>query len=83
MSKEKRVKELLFYLSNNKDFVEADEIASLLKVSTKTVYRLVRDINAMNETPIIISKRGMGYKLISSSYLSNDNSEAKNVEIKS
>lgn len=77
MNQEKRAKELLFYLSNNKDFVEADEIASLLKVSTKTVYRLVRDINAMNETPIIISKRGMGYKLISSSYLSNDNSEDK------
>lgn len=77
MSREKRVKELLFYLSNNKDFVEADEIASLLKVSTKTVYRLVRDINAMNETPIIVSKRGMGYKLISSSYLRNDNSEDK------
>lgn len=68
MKKNKRTKELLFYLSNNKGFVQAEEIASLLHVSKKTVYRLIHEIDTASEVPVIISKRGMGYKINSSSY---------------
>ncbi|WP_195922522.1 BglG family transcription antiterminator [Lactobacillus crispatus] len=75
MNKEKRTKELLFYLSNNKDFVQAEEIASLLHVSKKTVYRLIRDINVTSESPIIISKRGLGYKINSYSHFKKNSEE--------
>lgn len=83
MNKNKRTKELLFYLSNNKDFVQAEEIASLLHVSKKTVYRLVRDINAESQSPVIVSQRGMGYKLSSYSYFkkNNESGNRKSVNI--
>lgn len=78
MIKNIRTKELLFYLSNNKEFVQAEEIASLLNVSKKTVYRLIHDINAESKYPIIISKRGMGYKINPQNYSKENNNDAIN-----
>lgn len=71
MNNSTRINELIFYLTNNNDFVQADELASYLHVSTKTVYRLIKKINQKNDTPLIVSQRGAGFKLNYQHYIQN------------
>ena len=71
MKDSKRINELIFYLTNNNEFIQAEEIASFLHVSKKTVYRLVKKINDENSAPLIISQRGAGYKLNYQYYMQN------------
>lgn len=63
LKKSKRIEELLFYLSNTNGFVQARELARLLHISEKTVYRMINEINEEKSPPLIISKRGLGYKI--------------------
>ena len=60
----KREQEIITALYRAKDFVSAEEIAELLKVSTKTVYREVKDISAKLEQNVTIEKcPGKGFRL--------------------
>lgn len=57
-------KSLINYLLNRRDYVSGQELSEALDVSTKTVSRLVRQINGQyGERPIIFSQRGRGYRL--------------------
>lgn len=55
---------LIDYLLNRLDFVSGAELSDMLGVSTKTVARLVKQINAQqDDCTIIESQRGRGYRL--------------------
>ena len=57
-------KSLINYLLNRCDFVSGQELSATLDVSTKTVSRIVKQINDQYENgPIIESQRGRGYRL--------------------
>lgn len=43
--------------------ITADVLAKKLGISTKTVYRAVKEINSKLSEPLIISRRGLGYSL--------------------
>lgn len=56
------------YLNERNEYVTSNELAVLLKVSTKTITRYIDDINyyIKNYNVEICSSRGMGYKIIGS-----------------
>jgi activator of the mannose operon, transcriptional antiterminator len=55
---------LIDYLLNRRDFVSGSELSDMLGVSTKTVARLVKQINSQQDgCTIIESQRGRGYRL--------------------
>lgn len=59
-----RENKLKLLLSKQRDYMTSEELASLLNISTKTVYRLIKKIN--DEFPngtLILSEKGRGYKL--------------------
>ncbi|SFM14942.1 BglG family transcription antiterminator [Salibacterium qingdaonense] len=59
-----RKEKLLLFLSNNQDYVTADELADILQTSQKTVYRLIKKINEEStEHSMIVSEKGRGYTL--------------------
>lgn len=61
---------LINYLLKNKDYVAGAELSTMLGVSTKTISRAVRDINAhSSDGPLIESRRGRGYRLNYQNYL--------------
>ncbi|WP_062050767.1 helix-turn-helix domain-containing protein [Bacillus sp. JCM 19034] len=63
-SKTNREQDLLLFLSKNQGYVTSKELVEELKISQKTVYRLIKKINdEYMDTPLIISERGRGYKL--------------------
>lgn len=67
---EERKQSLLLYFSKNRDFVTAAELSRVLNVSTKTIYRLIKQMN--KESPngdLIYSEKGRGYKLDYKMYL--------------
>ncbi|MBC1379220.1 BglG family transcription antiterminator [Listeria innocua] len=57
------------FLKKN-DFLTANQLALMLEVSSKTVYRKIKNINsATDEKEIIISEKGRGYKLNYKAYI--------------
>lgn len=61
---EKRKQALLYTLSNQRDFVTADELSQVLDTSKKTVYRLIKQLNEEQDNGITIhSEKGRGFKL--------------------
>lgn len=53
--------QILILLSKHFDYIQAENIAKELDVSTKTVYRAIKRINQTKE--VVLSHRGLGYKL--------------------
>lgn len=58
-----REKELLRVLANHKGYQTAEELSILLEVSSKTIYRLVKNINEEAMKQLIFSEKGKGYAL--------------------
>ncbi|WP_283583253.1 BglG family transcription antiterminator [Limosilactobacillus difficilis] len=70
MAHESNQARLLNYLVNKRGYSSAKEIASAIHVSPKTVYRIIKHINAQNEEQQLIqSQRGLGYSLNYAAYL--------------
>lgn len=69
-----QVQSIIDYLLNRRDFVPASDLAHALGVSTRTVARMVKQINGIpGERPVIESMRGKGYRL-SDSYIAETDS---------
>lgn len=66
-------------------FVTSQELAQIIGVSTKTIYRSVNEINQEYGSPIIKSERGKGYVLDYGKYLklSGQTHEEANLMVKS
>ncbi|WP_440897927.1 BglG family transcription antiterminator [Amphibacillus sp. Q70] len=63
-SKNNREQKLLLFLSKSQDYITSVDIAKKINTSQKTVYRLIKEINAEYENgSLIISEKGRGYKL--------------------
>lgn len=63
-SKKNREQELLLFLSKHQEYVTSGELVEALYVSQKTIYRLIKKINdEYVNGPLILSKKGRGYKL--------------------
>ncbi|BDR52108.1 transcriptional antiterminator [Bombiscardovia nodaiensis] len=60
---------LVEYLLNRRDYVRGYELSDALKVSTKTISRLVKQVNAQYGESVIESMRGRGYQLNVDRYL--------------
>ncbi|EKK7207438.1 transcription antiterminator [Listeria innocua] len=57
------------FLTKN-DFLTANQLALMLEVSSKTIYRKIKNINSVtDEKEIIISEKGRGYKLNYKAYI--------------
>ncbi|WP_211088582.1 BglG family transcription antiterminator [Listeria innocua] len=57
------------FLTKN-DFLTVNQLALMLEVSSKTIYRKIKNINsATDEKEIIISEKGRGYKLNYKAYI--------------
>lgn len=72
MNKQKaKEQQLINYLLNKRRYVPAKEIATAVNSSPKTVYRLIKKINAeSSDGELIESRRGIGYQLRYTNYLS-------------
>lgn len=61
---ERRKQALLYTLSNHRDFITANELSGVLELSTKSVYRLIKQINEESRDGVVISsEKGRGFKL--------------------
>ncbi|HIW70493.1 MAG TPA: PRD domain-containing protein [Candidatus Limosilactobacillus merdipullorum] len=68
--KEQFKQSLIAYLLNHHGYVAGSKLSTILHVSTKTIVRNVKKINAESPgEPIIESKRGRGYRLNYQNYL--------------
>ncbi|ERL64901.1 hypothetical protein L248_0505 [Schleiferilactobacillus shenzhenensis LY-73] len=65
MQMRERTKELLTLLARAGGYVTAEELATQLGVSSKTVYRWIERINDAHTEPLIVTSRGKGVKLLS------------------
>ncbi|WEV69220.1 transcription antiterminator [Bifidobacterium sp. ESL0775] len=72
-------KHLIEYLLNRRNFVSGTELSAMLGVSTKTVTRLVAQINERNngDEPMIESQRGRGYRLNYRNYFRQESAATK------
>lgn len=74
MMKERFKQSLIAYLLNHHGYVAGSQLSTILHVSTKTIVRNVKKINAeSSDGPIIESKRGRGYRLNYQNYLKGKN----------
>lgn len=65
---------LIKYLLKHRTYVTGPELSTVLGVSTKTISRAVKHINAQSaNSPIIESRRGRGYRLNYQNYLKEGN----------
>ena len=70
-SKNNREQDLLLFLSKSQSYVTSEELVEELKISQKTVYRLIKKINdEYMDKPLIMSERGRGYKLDYENFIS-------------
>lgn len=77
-SKNNREHDLLMFLSKSQGYVTSNELVEELKVSQKTVYRLIKKINdEYMDSPLIISERGRGYKLDYENFINYQKSDNK------
>lgn len=72
MTKRKtKEQQLINYLLNKRQYIPAKEIATAINSSPKTIYRLIKKINAESiNGELIESRRGIGYRLRYTNYLS-------------
>lgn len=76
--KEDRIQKILLYLVDKRNYVTADELANFLDVSSKTVYRIIREINlAYKKQPLIQSRKGEGYKINYDLYIAQNPTKNK------
>lgn len=65
--------QLINYLLNKRNYIPSKEIADAIHSSPKTVYRLIKKINAGSSGgKLISSRRGIGYRLRYTNYLSQN-----------
>ncbi|WP_295746255.1 PRD domain-containing protein [uncultured Limosilactobacillus sp.] len=65
--------QLMNYLLNKRNYIPSKEIADAIHSSPKTVYRLIKKINAGSSGgELISSRRGLGYRLRYTNYLSQN-----------
>lgn len=68
---------LITYLLKHREYVAGAELLTVLGVSTKTISRAVKAINAHSANgPLIESRRGRGYRLDYQAYLSQNSHQA-------
>lgn len=61
---EQRKRKIIHILSNTREFVTADELSAALRLSTKSIYRIVKAINEDATIDyVILSEKGKGYRL--------------------
>lgn len=73
-SKKDREQRLLLLLSKRQDYMTSEELAELLSISQKTIYRLIKKINDnYSDGGLIESEKGRGYKLNYEKYISQKN----------
>ncbi|WP_295774103.1 helix-turn-helix domain-containing protein [uncultured Limosilactobacillus sp.] len=65
----KKREEVIVALLKADDFLTAHQLAQDLKLSTKTIYRAVKEINQSFGQTVIISERGKGLLLDYDRYL--------------
>lgn len=65
-------------LKSCSEFITSADLSNELGVSTKTISRKIRSLNNQFKQPIIISKKGRGYKLDTTAYLKNINQNMNN-----
>lgn len=69
-SQNDRENKLKLLLSKQRDHMTSEELANLMQLSTKTVYRLIKKINAdFPDGNLILSEKGRGYKLDYEKYI--------------
>ncbi|OIS61472.1 BglG family transcription antiterminator [Staphylococcus equorum] len=61
MNKEDKKDIIINHLLNNTGYTKASELSKLLSVSSKSIYRLIKEINNTTVTKCICSERGKGY----------------------
>lgn len=69
--KKEKMKELLNFLLHSTDYVTSEQLAKRFDISKVTVIRWIATINQRYDQPIIISERGVGYKINYGVYLRN------------
>lgn len=70
MTEQKSERDLVAYLINNRtEFVTSKQLAKTLGISSKTIYRTIQKINKKYKHPVILSQRGLGYRIDFSAYI--------------
>lgn len=81
MNKEDKKEIIINHLLNSTGYTKASELSKLLSVSSKSIYRLVKEINNTTVTKCICSERGKGFfvnpsfdtsELITDNFLNNE-----------
>ncbi|WP_165212712.1 BglG family transcription antiterminator [Streptococcus tangpeifui] len=65
----KKIDELLFFLSQQSDYMTASQLAQALGKSEKTIYRMIKSLNQEHSGQLIVSRKGRGYWLNQEKYL--------------
>jgi transcriptional antiterminator len=82
MDRLKRKELIILHLLDSREFVTALELSRKLNVSTKTIYRLIKEINDESSSGMLIySRKGSGYKLNYEKYLKNTPKEGQNTSL--
>lgn len=63
MNKEDKKRTIINYLINSSGYIQAKELADILSTSSKSIYRLIQEINEKTEKSCILSERGKGFCL--------------------
>lgn len=61
MEKEDKISLIINHLLNNTGYIKAEEMAELLTTSTKSIYRLIKEINSRASVNQICAERGKGF----------------------
>ncbi|MBO1214801.1 PRD domain-containing protein [Staphylococcus nepalensis] len=61
MNKEDKKRVIINHLINNSGYIKANELSELLSVSSKSIYRLINEINDNTKIRYIFSERGKGF----------------------
>ncbi|MBR1396854.1 MAG: PRD domain-containing protein [Selenomonadaceae bacterium] len=69
MSKNPHKQKIISYLIRHREFIKAEELARILGLSSKTIYRAIQSINDEFGSTLIISERGKGIKLDYDKYI--------------
>lgn len=61
MNKEEKKNKIINFLLNNSGYTKATELANLLSISSKSIYRLINEINGSTDNKKIYSAKGKGF----------------------
>ena len=61
MNKEEKKNKIINFLLNNSGYTKATELADLLSISSKSIYRLINEINGSTDNKKIYSEKGKGF----------------------